>query len=138
MLADYRADATNPTFLGTLTLTMTVRIYHAPGADEVIATRQANVYAGPTYAGAVFDVAADDPSVFRITRTDTTNPAGFTFDNNALQLRLNGALGETAKTAEFTVQGECIQGGGLICRSAVDVPMTVIVTPLRDPGADRC
>ena len=134
VLADYRADATNPTFLGTLTLTMTVKIFHAPQADEVIATRQANVYAGPTYAGAVFDVAADDSSVFRITRTDTTNPAGFTFDNNALQLRLDGALGEAAKTAAFTVQGECIQGGGLICRSAVDVPMTVIVTPLRDPG----
>ena len=128
VFAGYAADG----FLGTLALELTVDLYETPSAEAVVAERNVTVYAGASYAGIVYQAAADDPSAYSLSRSSTSHPSGFLFDNDSLALMLDGALGANERSGAVTLDVSCL-GASRNCR-AFTTEVNVRVIPLTDPG----
>ena len=128
VFAGYTADG----FLGTLALELTVDLYETPSAEAVIAERNVTVYAGASYAGTVYLAAADDPSAYGLSRSSTSHPSGFLFDNDSLALMLDGALGANERSGAVTLDVSCL-GSSRNCRAST-TEVEVRVIPLTDPG----
>ena len=128
--AGYAADD----FLGALPLALTVDLYETPSEDAVVADRNVIVYAGASYAGTVYAAAADDPSAYRLSRSSASHPDGFLFDNDALALALDGALGANERRGAVTLDVSCVEAQRN-CRTST-AAVTVRVVPLTDPGQE--
>ena len=126
----YAADG----FLGDLPLALTVDLHETPSESAVIADRNVIVYAGASYAGTVYVAAADDPSVYRLSRSATSHPSGFLFDNDALALMLDGALGANERVGAVTLDVSCVEARRN-CRAST-AAVTVRARPLNDPGQE--
>ena len=128
--AGYAADD----FLGALPLALTVDLFETPSEEAVVADRNVVVYAGASYAGTVYAAAADDPSVYRLSRSSVSHPDGFLFDNDALALALDGALGANERVGAVTLDVSCAEARRN-CRTST-AAVTVRVVPLTDPGQE--
>ena len=125
----------HPGFLGILRMRLTVEVFETPAPGEVVLNRDIDVYAGPGYGDFVYQAAADRPSEYAVSRTETAHPPGFFFDNDNLRLALDGALGNDARTAEVTLTAECKGARRTRCR-ATEVPLEIRVNPVLDPGQE--
>ena len=127
VFAGYAADG----FLGSLPLALTVDLVESPSEEIVVANREVVVYAGPTYAGTVYVAEADNPSDYGLSRTSASHPDGFLFDNDALALALDGALGESERSGAVTLDVSCLDAQRSC--GAATVAITVRVRPLVGP-----
>ena len=118
-------------FLGSLPLALTVDLVESPSEEIVVANREVVVYAGLTYAGTVYVAAADNPSDYGLSRTSASHPDGFLFDNDALALALDGALGENERRGAVTLDVSCLDAQRSC--GAATVAITVRVMPLVGP-----
>ena len=127
VFAGYAADG----FLGSLPLALTVDLVESPSEEIVVANREVVVYAGPAYAGTVYVAEADNPSDYGLSRTSSSHPDGFLFDNDALALALDGALGESERSGAVTLDVSCLDAQRSC--GAATVAITVRVRPLVGP-----